>query len=178
VKALRGFPRLGVYPAQDRAQGQALALLEQHTADRFDALQLNQGDVVGDWIPLTGLGAYPSVLGNGRLTGFWRKVGSNNAGFRILLEVGTTTTFTGFGIFINAPDRLAFDPTKMLFPLKVGNAPFPVTLAGVIAGGYAGLTASGIVLTNGTATIVGPAFATLVAGDGVVISLELPTKAA
>jgi hypothetical protein len=171
------FPRQGHFPG-DASLGRALALLEQRAADKFDALDRNDGDVVGKWIALTGLGLSPSTLGNGHITGQWRRIGLNNAGFRILIQVGTTTAFTAFGFQVFPPPQLIFDTNAMQFPLSGTTAPFPVTMGGFIGGAFTGRGTAGVMDTSGTVLILGAGVAALIAGDFVLFEFELPTKKA
>lgn len=171
------FPRQGHFPG-DASLGRALALLEQRTADKFDALDRNDGDVVGKWIPLTGVGLTPSAIGNGHIGGQWRRVGLDNAGFRILLQVGTTTSFAAAAIQIVPPPNLVFDVNSMQFPLNGDAAPFFVSMGGFIAGAFTGRGTAGVLGTDGTALILGAGLAVLAAGDFVLFEFELPTKKA
>ena len=177
MRTVAGFQRQGSFPTKERPLGQALALLEQRAADRFDALAQNGGDVVGSWIRLDGLGLDPSTLGNGRITGQWRQVGLGNAGFRLLIEVGTTTVFSGFGFELRPPPKHIYDVDTTLFPLK-GNTNFPVPIGGIIAGVNTGATMTALLTSSGIVFVLGAVLATLVAGDQIMLDLELPVKRA
>lgn len=178
MKAGGGFQRQGRFPAEKPALAQALALLEQRAADKFDALDRNGGDVVGDWIQLNDIALGLAQLGNGRITGKWRKVGNNNAGFRLLLEVGTTTAFGPFGFELRPPAGYAFNPDQALFTLK-SNATFPVTMSGTLAGvANTGKVTPAVMTTAGQVLILGTGISTLAAADYATLEVEIPVKRA
>ena len=178
MRAGSAFQRQGQFPAEKPALGQALALLEQRAADKFDALDRNGGDVIGNWIALEGIGFEPSKLGNGRISGKWRKIGLGNAGFRLFLEVGATTVFAAFGFSLRPPPGYAYDTSQAIFQISGGTALFPITIAGVIGGVFTGRVSPAIMTSAGIVVLLGVGITTLAAGDQVTMEVEIPVKKA
>lgn len=178
MRAGKAFARQGTFPTDNAGKlALALSLLEQRTADKFEAIDRSDGDLIGTWHqylrPTLGTGGN---IGNGKLTAQWRRLGGQGVQVRYLLQFGGTTTIAAGGIIVALPPGYTID-TSLAQDDGSGTRYVPMRATGKIGGVNTGFLGS-VAIVGTVATIVAAGLATLAAGDIVLLEIELPVKAA